>query len=272
MALGSVKWGTLNLNDYTNYTVLPSGLSLPKLQPSLNTMPFATNEGSNLAFERYGEVSATIRGWFSPSGDTEVAVQASRDTLAAALQGENDLRLGFVDERYWRARFNGVQFDYINPLGLEYQANFQCLKPFAYANAAETNVVNNSALSVVAGTLYKKSINVPTAGNMYTWPSFTIAVPAGGPYGMTEIWIFNVTTGQSMIIARTFAASQSYTFDMDAQTYFWTNASPLPVPVNYTGQRVYLTPATTPNVIEIYARATSTPTLNVTIAYRSRFR
>lgn len=268
MALGTVKWGTLNLNDLTNYVV--SDVRIPEWRTDVQSMAQASaREGSIVAFERYPEVPAGIEGWFSAPADTATAVQAARDVLNLALRGENDLRLGFVDERYWRARFKAISYQYINEVGFSYSAEFACLKPFAYANAAASNVVDNGALSLQSAGIYMKSINVPVAGTIHNWPTITIGVPAGGPYGMTAFYIVNTTTGQQYRVTRSFVASQTYTLNFDTQSYVGTAIGTFPF--LYTGQRLYLNPPTTPNVIQVWALATSTPTLNVTIAYRNRY-
>lgn len=264
MAWGTVKIGALDINDYTTYVV--NGLTYPGFVNSITRLGRAAAAGSVASFIRNPEVEFSIEGWIH--GDTEAAVEASRDALLIALRGEMEVRLGFQDLRYWLARLTAIEWEIINPLGYAYSAEFVALEPFAYANAAATDVTSTTALSLVSGSTYKKTVNVPVAGTALTWPYITVEIPAGGPYGITEIYVYNPATDQRIqLLPSAFAASDIFTLDGENGEYKQDG-----VEIDYYGQGIQLDPAAGTNALEVWAVATSTPTLNVTVAYRNRYK
>lgn len=264
---GAVSFGARNLNDLTNYVVHPRGIKLPDISTLLQHLPLATLEGSDLSLVRYPELISEINGWIH--ADTEQAAQDARDAMILDLsRDEQNLRLGHLDNRYWRARLQDIKFEVINPLGYDYHATFAVLRPFAYANSANANVVDNNALTLVAGNHYRKVISVPVGGTIHNWPTITLTF-AGGPFGTTEVWVYNASTGQQTMIDDTgFSANDVIEMNSDLEIVTVEG-----VPWHFQGQFIYLDPrAGVSNSIEIHTTSTSVPTINATIASRNRYR
>lgn len=264
--MGSLTFGARNLHDYTNYHL--HGADLPAVQVGLSIEQLAGIEAASLTLIRYPSAIASLQGVVE--ADTEALVRAARDDLLKDLSnGEQQLRLGLDDERYWLARLQQATFTRINDGAYRYSAEMALLRPFAYANAANSSVVNNSALTLVTGSHYSKSLSVPVGGNVFTWPTITIAVPGGGPYGLTSVWVVNAQTSQVLTVLRTYAVSETLIIETDiALQTVKVNG----VAVDYFGGFPYLNPQLgATNDIEIHATATSVPTLNVTIASRNRY-
>lgn len=267
MSGAEISFGARQLNDGINFRA--SVLSSYKIAaaPTPVFVPYVTREGSIFIADRYEARQVVIAG--SVLGYPKYVLETNRDELILdLLKGEQNLKLGYEDLRYWTARVSGEikQSGPTLPHVWLYQATFELANPFANAYSANADVVNNSALTLVSGTEYSKTFSVPVGGTAFNRPVFTVVVPAGGPYGLTSIWVENLSTGMQTNVSRTWAALDSLVIDTNAFTVKVNGTS-----VDMTGSFPVLDPTKGDNTIVIHGVASSAPTLNVTIASRSRY-
>lgn len=148
MAAFDVSFGSFNMNDGGSYIVtrdLPIGVA----GPDILRAPFAVREGSANMQRRQAERSIDING--SVSGAGAATMQANRDALVLALgNGEQALKLGYADERYYMASLMGEvkQQRLGGPLIWFYTATFQLSDPYAYAASASILAPGPVAFSV----------------------------------------------------------------------------------------------------------------------------
>jgi hypothetical protein len=273
MAAGDWAAGSIVLNDSINYFV-PSDNTDPKFTSApvkLNRLPLARREGSIVGLNRWQENLINIHGLvYSTAGLSDL--ETKFDALMKQFNnGPFNLKVGWQDERYWKSYLAGpVQLHRLGPQ-IDYVAPLVAVEAFGYAAAAATPVTDNSALTSDGSNNYHKDIVVTPGGNAPTRPVFTIAVPAGGPYGLTQIAVQNLTaSGQPVIRApRTYSALDTLTIDTDTyKVSIQTGQS-----VDFAGTvNLILDPRPgTTNTIRILAIATSIPTLNVTINWTPRW-
>lgn len=260
-------FGARHLNTGINFIVDSiNSLDAPNLE--LAAYPLGTTDGSSGGFTRYAAKQLTVNGRLiarSIVGKQQLVDWLGRD-LAKGLQ---KLYVGAPDDRYYYARLQGsltFQASMEFPQETGYAAPLLALDPFAYANVASSSV-NNAQSTTVSGDQRHKVLTLTPGGSIYSWPLVTITVPAGGPYGTTSIWVTNITTGQTITIARTWAANDILLIDCAAKTVTVNG-----VRVDYAGTFPYLDPRQgATNAFEINSTSTSQPTLNTTVAWTSRF-
>lgn len=267
MAAGDYAFGTFLLEDPANgYAVVGGEPPSPALTVARERI--AIRDGSVPTYTRFEEALGTLT--ILIKGSTFQATEDRLDALLLALaRGEQTLKLGYQDERYWLARFmNGARVTKVT--GVYYNASIDYVAPSAFAYAASaSSLTNNSALSNVSGSHYKKTLTPTVGGSIYSWPIITITIPGGGPYGLSSIWVVNASASpnQQITITRTFAASDVIVIDCAGQSVTVNG-----VEVDFSGQFLSLDPRIdTTNSIEIHGTASSTPTLNVSLDWTKRF-
>lgn len=138
MAAGDLAFGSLNLNDST-YAVL-GPLPIPASGPEIYRIALARREGSAKASRRFAEKTFVIHGIVK--GASVSARETNLDALMLALaDGEQDLKTGWQDERYYKAELMGevmVQ-RYHGTSHFEYVAGFLLADPFGYAASASSS-------------------------------------------------------------------------------------------------------------------------------------
>lgn len=135
MTAYDVKFGTFDLNS-GNYGALRE-TPIRSVGPQLIAPELVASEGAVVTYARYPSRTLELNGYVLGS-DFE-AMQDNRDALIKALgNGVQDLRLGYQDERYWRAQLVGdVEQDGVaGPRLWKYRAAFKASDPFAFANSA----------------------------------------------------------------------------------------------------------------------------------------
>lgn len=268
MAAGDYAFGSFLLEDQAaGYSVIAG--EPPTAPRTVGRHALAVRDGSVAVLTRYEEAlgSLTVMVTGATFQQTEDRYDALLKTTARSVQA---LKLGFQDERYWLAEFVGTPV--VNKItGLYYTValDYVATSAHAYAAAASSEI-DTSALANVSGNHYSKTVPVDIEGSIKAWPVITIAVPSGGPYGMTSIWVTNgdSPTLTTLQVVRAWAADEVLVIDSVAQSVTVDG-----VEVDYSGQFPALDPAdNATNDIEIHCMATSTPTLEVEIAWRERYR
>lgn len=267
MTASDYSFGLRLLDDPANgYYV--DACDVPSAPAELLEYPLGNYEGAIVSGVRYGESDAMVRV------KVEGSAQATTETRVSALvtdlyRAQQQLKLGYVDERFWLARLQGRPTITRLTHGMfQVEASFRTTNAFAFANSS-SSLINNAALSLVSGTHYSKLMQPTVGGNMYSRPVINITVPGGGPYGMTQIYIENeaLTPTPRLTITRAFLAGDF--IEIDAETLsVLVNA----VQTDYAGQFILLDPRVSAvNDLRVHAIATSTPTLNVQLLWRPRF-
>lgn len=228
-------------------------------------------EGSHVSDWRYGEGMAELG--IAVFGDDAVATELARDTLLRDLyRGQQQLKLGLADERYWLARLAGAPVIEKRNDGLHMiEARFRPESAFAYATAPGVLTVGPSALTSLGGGEYVLELAPTVGGNIYARPLITITFPAAGgsPFGVTSLWVKNnsFSPAPALYVDRTYAASNILTIDCSTFAVE-VNGSP----VDFAGQFITLDPREgTTNDIEVHVLASSTPTLTAKLDWTPRW-
>lgn len=265
MSAGDFAFGATVLST-SPYSVVDLDIAGPPAQ--LLTLPLAVREGSLVSHQRHGARVITLTGKVAAASKS--ALETAYDSLLKALNsGEQNLKIGREDERYFRARLTEevwVEGRWLRLL--TYRARFLAADPFAYA-AAELDETDNTALSSDGGGSYHKDIEVAPAGSIYSRPRFQIVVPAATAYGITSITIRNVTIPQAvaLVVTRNFVASD--TLIVDSSDFSVTVNGDQ---VDYSGAFPLFDPRDgATNDIRVTALASATPTLNCTFEWTPRF-
>jgi hypothetical protein len=68
---------------------------------------------------------------------------------------------------------------------------------------------------LVSGSEYKYAWAVAPGGTAPSQPKFTITIPAGGPYGMSKLWVINnsLSPPLKLVIIKAFAANDVIEID-----------------------------------------------------------
>lgn len=274
MAAGDVAFGAFNLNDKVNYIVRRT-LPVNFLGPEIHRVPLAVREGSITGFRRFPERVVEIPG--AVKGSSIADLELKRDALTMALlNGVQNLKLGFQDERYFIAELEAGLFDE-EPMGngsvivWTYLAQFVVTDPFAYAVAAETTFLDAAASTNVSGDHYVKSLTPTVGGTIYTRPIIEIVIPGvgGAPFGTTQIWVVNSTVfpPQQILIEAVFTSASIILIDTQQELVTIDD-----VPVDFSGVFPIMDPrAGATNTIEIHSTSTSTPTFGVSIDWTKRY-
>ena len=132
MAAGDFSFGNRLLNDNVNFFVETA--QPPAAPQNLERDDFARREGGMITYIRYRAhvitVVGTIRSLTSASD-----CESLKDALFADLYtGEQNLKLGYQDERYWKATLDGEALTWrMHGLMYKYEAHFWAPDSFAYA-------------------------------------------------------------------------------------------------------------------------------------------
>lgn len=146
MAAYDVSFGSFLMNT-GSYTVTRD-LPIQASGPEQLRQPFAVREGSAVVQTRSGERVIQVNG--SVAGADAATMQANRDALVLALgNGQQNLKVGYADERYYKARLMGevTQSRLGGPLLWFYAATFLLADPFAYAASASQSAPGLVALT-----------------------------------------------------------------------------------------------------------------------------
>lgn len=208
-----------------------------------------------------------------------VAQRRSRSTMVmhtdlmkrALVNLISDLKTGYTDNRvYLNARLSGMLAlawpEDSTPV-IRWTAAFLCPDPLPAL--PQVSLVDNTALSTVAGNHRRKILAPAPGGSAFTYPVITITMPAGGPYGTTSIWVINstVTPNEQITVNATFAANDVLVIDCDSMTVTLNG-----VAHDYFGKFPRLDrQAGATNNLEIHTTSTSLPTLNTTTTWRPRY-
>lgn len=266
---GALTFGSFNLDNVANgYAVLRA--DPPPINQEILRSPLYY-EGSQASKYRWPELPITIEGVVS--GATQIETRQRYDALVLALaNGENNLKLGYDDARYWEATLLNIQptrLATINPLVISYIAQFICLSPFAF-NASEDSEVSSDALTLVSGSEYSKQIPVDVNGTIYVNPTITIGpFPVAGPYGTTAVWITNTSNDPDhyLRINHTFIDGDTIIINSQSKSVKLNG-----VETNYSGRFPTLDPRpTNTNILELHSLSSSTPTIPVTVTWRPRY-
>lgn len=137
MAAGDYAFGSFLLNDNVVYFVTNAQ---PTAAPiDLNRVAYGTREGSALIYQRFREHIVRIVGLMYGANAAD-AESKKDDFIKAMLNGEQNLKWGYQDERYYKARLTGEILVFAqSSLVYEYEAQFVVLDPFAYAALASSD-------------------------------------------------------------------------------------------------------------------------------------
>lgn len=229
-----ISFGSRVLNTGINYVVDEIN-DRESSAVELNVYPLLVKEGSIVGGgPRYAAKVITVKGRIiarSPGNR-----QLLYDRLVRDLNnGIQSLRVGADDDRYYLARLQGsVKPTYDHEVWQEtvYEASFLAADAFAYASDPSTKT-GNVGTSFVSGDTYTATITVSIDGSGPARPRFTITLPAvGGPYGVTQLSIKNISIDplQEIIISRAFANSDILVVDSESFEVFVNG-----ILVNYSG-------------------------------------
>lgn len=264
MAAGEYSFGARILDDGVTFFVVEC--EPPAAPVELLEYPLANYEGSVVSGWHYAESDARLR--IAVAGATQAATEASVRALVADLyRAQQQLKLGYADERYWLARLSGQPRITRRTHGFfEVEVEMRTQTSFAWA-FLPSSLGLQTALTLVSGTTYHHLHQPAIGGNLYSRPTITITVVAAN--GMTQLRIENQTLSPvpALIIDRVFANSDVIV--IDSATYSVTVNG---VATDYEGQFPLLDPRiSATNDIDIQATATSAPNLNMGIAWRDRY-
>lgn len=262
MAAGDYAFGSANLHDRVSYFVTRA--RPPVVPTELLRMPLARFEGSAITQTRYGENTATIEG--RVKGTSLANLEANLDALLLNLtNGQQNLKLGRQDERYWQARLQGSpSFERRSPDSFAYSAEFLVANPFGNAAALTTPANDTSAMSSLGGGLYRKTVVETAGGNIYARPRWTLTITTLG--GTTQVTVRNTTTGEALIVARAFALNDILVVDSETQVVTVNGTA-----ADYSGTFPLLDPRLGANSIQLDALAASLPAITYARQWRSRF-
>lgn len=267
MAAGDYAFGARVLDDGVTYFV--TKCKPPASPVALSETALAKFEGSKVSDWTYQEHDCPIE--MHVFGANAAATEAARDALIKDLyRGQQNLKLGYQDERYWLARLAGEPMITKKTNGVHMvEAKFRTVKSFAFANAASTATTGAAALAAVAGSEYKATLTPAPGGNIYNRPVFTITVPHAAAYGITSLWIVNVTAGaaQTIYVDRAYVVDDVLIVDCENLT---TRVNG--VAVDPGGSFPFLDPREgATNTVELHVLATSLPTLTFKADWTPRF-
>lgn len=264
MAAGDYAFGSLALNDNVNYLVEQAPPQSPPLE--LQRLPFASREGSAISYVRIAENQARLRGLVK--GTTFSNTEGFLDALIKQLyNGEQALKLGYQDERYWNARLQTISHTKQNGLLYAYDAQFIVADSMGFA-ASPSTLSDAAQLVTVSGNLRRKTLTPTPGGSGPCRPTYTITFP-GAAYGTTILTVRNVSVSipQALTITRTFGATDIVVINCDTFVVTVNGAV-----VDFGGQFPLLDPrAGATNSIQIDSTSTSLSTLTVQIDWRSRW-
>lgn len=225
--------------------------------------------------ERIVAISGRVvaRSNFSAARRTPAGMHRMIDRLKKALSlGPTTFFPGAVDGRYFlnAELVDKASFDWpeISWPEMEYKINLLIPDPLAYANASSSKV-DNTALSLVSGSEYAKSILVTPGGNAPARPTISITIPAATSYGISQIEISNESLGgiNYLKIIEGLVAGDIVVIDTQNHSVQVNGSEHI-----FSGNlELTLDPRLGDNTIRIGVLATSTPTLNCSIAWNARY-
>lgn len=265
MAAGDFAFGSRNLVDPANGVICES-MIVPPAPKELAIFRRASLEGSVIADERFPDKLIMASGVLI--GPDAATAEARLDAFLKDLyDGEKDLKVGYQDERSYKARLDGEPTVEKQSLILyTWEVAFRARLGVATA-LNESTATNNNALTLETGQIYSKVMALTPGGSIYARPVYTLTIPGAGPYGISYIKVLNQDTGWLCLVARTYAANDVLVIDTAGKTPVTVNGSP----VNFAGSLPVIDPVLGVNDIEIECQATAVPTINVTITWRARW-
>jgi hypothetical protein len=264
-------FGTFCFDDGLSYGVEGVDDSLTA-ELDLLSEEMARRPGAKLLGSRYRSRRLSIRGWVV--GDTPDALQEKWQALELAFSREAQNLKTFLagDARHYVAGpavIRGPVNSGARPCLAQYEAEFLLADPFAVADTASQDSQPNKLLSLVVAGEYRYVWTIAPGGTAPSQPKFTITIPAGGPYGMTKLWIINdsLSPPLKLVVIKAFAANDVIVID---SALFDATVNAVAA-ANTEGAYPSLDPRTASNALEVHALATSAPTLSITTDWTPRY-
>lgn len=233
-----------------------------------------TRPGSIISQSRIEEKIVELTGRIVPEKRSRQTILTHIDRFKTALLNTElpILSVGYPDGRSYR----GVQvvgeievaWEEASYNSIPWTVQFLCPNPLLTHNILQF-VTDNDPLTLVSGSEYRKILTIEPGGTAFSYLRFLITIPSGSSFGISSIKIVNTTVegDPQIVVQETYLADDQLLIAGEELVVSIND-----VPTDFEGQFIPADRrAGSTNTIEIWATATSTPTLNVAVTWRPRW-